>query len=406
MRPDTPQTVTPVAVVGGGPAGMVAALALVQATATHTMRFALVTRESAAPATPLPTEARTAALFRPALDLLDGVGAWADVRPASAPMAALRIVDRTAAPLRAPEVLFEAAEIGLPDFGSNVPNGPLAAALREAVHRAVAAGRLIWYAGVTVTDIAHGADGVTLRLSTGATVTAALVVAADGRESPCRAAAGITAEARDTGQVAVTATFAHTRPHDNVSTEIHRASGPLTTVPLPGHRSSLVWMERTAIAERLLALDDAAFTASLQTHLGPLLGTVSDVSPRGRFDLAYVRAHTLAARRTLLVGEAAHAMPPIGAQGLNLSLRDVAAMAEIVGAALAAGRDPGGADVRAAYAARRSGDVALRMGAVEALNGSLLADSGLVNLARGAGLHVVRAVGPLRRELMRRGLAG
>jgi 2-octaprenyl-6-methoxyphenol hydroxylase len=175
-------------------------------------------------------------------------------------------------------------------------------------------------------------------------------------------------------------------------------------MPDQPHRLALVWMERPAVAERLLALDDAAFRASLSHQLDGLLGDVLTVTPRSRFELTYGRAGTLGAKRILLVGETAHTIPPIGAQGLNLSLADVSAMVEAVSTAFAAGRDPGGADVLAAYSAARTTDIALRTGAVETLNGSLLMDFAPVHLARGAGLHVVRAIGPLRRELMRRGL--
>jgi 2-octaprenyl-6-methoxyphenol hydroxylase len=397
-----------IVVVGGGPVGSAAALGLGKLVAGTSHRVALVA--AAPPQAGTGAEARTAALFGPALDYLDWIGALDGVKPASAPMAGLRILDRTEALLRAPEVLFEASEIDQPWFGLNVPNSALAASLRTALDAAAAsASSLVRYEPATVTAVEPTEDHVELTLSTGQRLSAALVIAADGRHSICRAAARITADLRPTGQVAITANLEHTRPHYGISTEIHRASGPLTTVPLPSmpeqpHRSALVWMERPAVAERLLALDDEAFRASLSHQLDGLLGDVVAITPRSRFDLTYGRTAALGAKRILLVGETAHTIPPIGAQGLNLSLADVSAMIEAVSTALAAGRDPGGADVLAAYSAARMTDIAMRTGAVETLNGSLLMDFAPVHLARGAGLHVVRAIGPLRRELMRRGL--
>ena len=382
-------------VVGGGPVGLSAALALVQAG----VETVLIT--AAPPPAGTGTEARSAALFPASLALLDHLGVFDACRAACAPLTAIRLFDDTGGLLRAPEVLFAAAEIGAASFGQNVPNAVLGAALRNALARQKG---LTWHENCAVLALSNDDIGVHLTLSDGSVVSGALVVAADGRKSVCRAGAGIGVKEWRYDQVAVTAAFSHQRDHDGVSTEFHRSAGPCTTVPLPGRASTLVWVERPAIAARLLAMDDAAFSAALETRLNGLLGSVLSVTPRGKFPLSGLQADTYAARRVMLVGEAAHVMPPIGAQGLNLGLRDVACLVDCVTDALAAGRDPGGAEALAAYNTARATDIGMRMTAVDALNRSLLTGLMPVKLARGFGLHVISAFGPLRRRLIAEGL--
>lgn len=401
-----------VVVAGGGPVGMSAALAFAGAG----LKTALVAPDP--PPAGTATEARTAALFTPQLRLLERIGVWDACRAASAPLSGIRIIDQTSARLKAPEVLFEAREIGQDVFGYNVPNGPLAAALRAAVS---AEPNVTCFQPASVVSFSAAGDGVQLGVSDGRAIRARLVVAADGRNSFCRQAAGIGADVRETGQVAITAVLTHSRPHRGISTEFHRSAGPLTVVPMvtpePGqgqgqgptagrHASALVWIERAAVATRLLTLDDATFRACLSSELGGLLGDLHGIGPRTRFELSFVRARQLVAPRLMLVGEAAHVMPPIGAQGLNLSLRDVAAAVDAVAAARAGDPDPGHAEVLAAYERDRRRDIMTRVGAIEALNASLLADLTPVHLLRGAGLHVLSAVPVLRRQLMRIGLGG
>ena len=393
-----------IAVVGGGPAGLTAALAFADAGC----RTLLVAPAAEPPATG--REARTAALFHTSLSLLARVGAWPACRNASAPLAGIRIIDRTESPLglTAPEVLFEASEIGLETFGYNVPNWAMMAALRDAI--AARPANLTVLDDHVVTGLRVVDQTVEISIDGKPFATARVIAAADGRHSTSRMAAGITADVRDTGQTAITAVISHTRDHHGISTEFHRAAGPCTVVPLPraadgSYASSLVWIERTPVADRLLKLPDDAFLQSLAAQLTGVIGALTGVSARARFDLAFCRASMLAQNRVLLLAEAAHAMPPIGAQGLNLSLRDVAAAVDLVSSAVAEGRNPGSNDVLAAYQRARQRDITARMGAVETLNGSLLMDFGPVNLLRGAGLHALRAVPMLKRQVMRAGLA-
>lgn len=397
-----PGQIFDVAVVGGGPAGICAAIAL----ARSGCRTILIAPEPPPPGTG--TQARTAALFEPALKLLERCGAWPACRDASAALRGIRLIDQTTSPfgLKAPEVLFEAREIGLEAFGYNIPNAALMSALGNLLPDVpgltVLAGRRVERVEICDAYARLWLDDLNV-------VSTRLIAAADGRHSISRTAAGIDASVKDTDQVALTGIVSHSRPHYGISTEIHSAAGPCTVVPMPppaarGHASSLVWIERSAVARRLLELSDNDFLTALGARLAGLLGELSAITGRGRFDLAFVRAAALGSRRTILLAEAAHVMPPIGAQGLNLSLRDVSSAVEFIGQAVASGADPGSDTVLLSYERSRRTDIAARMGAVEALNGSLLMDFGPLNLVRGAGLHAVRALPPLRRQLMRLGL--
>ncbi|MFP3921985.1 MAG: FAD-dependent monooxygenase, partial [Dichotomicrobium sp.] len=239
-----------------------------------------------------------------------------------------------------------------------------------------------------------------LALGEGGSIAARLVVGADGRNSLCRRKAGIKARSWDYPQTAIACNFSHSRPHEETCIELHRASGPLTLVPLPGDNASLVWVETPGEAERLYALDEVAFARQLERSMHFALGRVTEVGARGMFPLSGLQARDFAARRIALVGEAAHVVPPIGAQGLNLGYADVAALTRIV----RAHHDPGGEAVARDYNRARRGDVLTRTLAADLLNRTLYSGFAPFQLARGAGLHLVNTVGPLRRLLMREGI--
>lgn len=382
-------------VIGAGPAGLACALAL--ASVGVDVAVAGPRAQSTADADP-----RTAALFPTSLAFLANIGIWERVAPVSAPMRALRLIDDTGGLLRAPEVLFDAAEIGAEVLAYNVPNAPLVAALDERVGGHPGIARIVT---TGVTGIELGSDSGTAQLSEGGSITAPLVVAADGRRSIARQAAGIAVSTWRYDQAAIAGTFRHSRPHGETSTEFHTEAGPLTTVPLPGAASSLVWLERPDTVSRLMALDDAGFALALETRLQGLLGTISHAGPRVSYPMAGLVAERYGANRVALIGETAHAFPPIGAQGLNLSLRDAAHLAELVGERRRSHGDVGGADLLSAYHDARKADVAVRTYAVDALNRSLIAGIGGLGLVRGAGLHLLNALSPLKRALMRQGLA-
>jgi 2-octaprenyl-6-methoxyphenol hydroxylase len=380
-----------VGIVGTGPAGLAAALAL----AGLGLRVVAV---GMAPGRP---DTRTAALFTGSVQLLVNLGAWENCRAAGEPMRGLRIVDDMGALLRAPEVTFTAAEAGLDCFGYNVPN----AALIEALRRRIDAHPAITLIEAGVEDISIASGSVELRLSDGNRLSVGLVVGADGRNSLCRRAAGIGVRTWGYEQSALTCTFSHQRPHDGISTEFHRPAGPLTVVPSPGRTSSLVWVERPAAAARLRELDEADFRQALEARLQGLLGTIGHIGPRGVFPLSGLAAEATGSSRVALVGEAAHVIPPIGAQGLNLGLRDVAILTDCVALAVDRNDDVGAPAVMQAYSAARRFDVASRIWTIDLLNRSLLSQFLPVQAVRGFGLHLLKAIGPARRLAIREGLA-
>ena len=313
----------------------------------------------------------------------------------------MRIVDATARLIRAPEVRFAAAEIGLDAFGHNIENRHLVAALEA---RAETLDGLVRIEDDAVAVEIRG-DGATVRLKNGDAVTARLVVGADGRRSLCRAAAGIESRGRSYPQTALTFNLTHTRPHQDTSTEFHTEAGPFTLVPLPGDRSSLVCVTGPHDAEQLQSLGDDALNAEIEHRSHSLLGKVSVEPGRGVFPLAVETVHSFGAGRIALIGEAAHLVPPIGAQGLNLGLRDAATIGELAVAARREGGDIGDDALLARYDTLRRADVQSRTLAVDLLNRTLLTDFLPVQSARGLGLYLLDRVGPLRRAAMREGVA-
>jgi 2-octaprenyl-6-methoxyphenol hydroxylase len=313
----------------------------------------------------------------------------------------MRIVDDTDRLWRAPEVSFEAAEIGLDAFGWNIENRHLIAALHA---RAAELPQLI-----RIEDAAQaleiGDDGVTVTLAGGDAVTSRLIVAADGRRSICRAAAGIDVDRRDYPQTALTFNVAHTRSHRDTSTEFHTAQGPFTLVPLSGLRASLVCVVASREADRIEELRADALDAEIERRSHSILGKIRVEPGRGRFPLGIETARQFAARRIALVGEAGHVIPPIGAQGLNLGLRDAATIGELAVMAWRSGEDAGSESVTREYDRRRRADVASRATVVDILNRSLLSGFLPAQSVRGLGLYVLDRIGPLRRLIMREGVA-
>jgi len=378
-------------VVGGGPAGLTAAIALAGAG----VATALVAGR------PRTTDNRTTALLMGSVTALKTLGVWQRCQANAAPLRVMRIVDDTGRLLRAPEVRFEADEIGLQAFGYNIENRYLIAAMLELACE-IAALEVI---REDATRVTVGADAVTITLESGETVVARLAVGADGRRSACRKAAGIETERWSYPQSALTLTLRHSRPHHDISTEFHRPRGPFTLVPLPGQRSSLVFVSEPDEAARLKALPDVELAAAIEQHAHSILGKIEVEPERGLFRLAVERARTLGAHRVALVGEAGHVIPPIGAQGLNLGLRDAATIGELVATAHRQGHDPGANDLTSRYAQMRRADVTGRTLAVDLLNRSLLSEFLPLQGARGLGLTLLQHIGPLRRAAMREGVA-
>lgn len=374
-----------VAVVGPGHVGAAAALAF----AAEGRSVALV-----GPAAPR-RDGRTLAVMGPSWELLERLGVAARLGSQIAPLAVMRLVDDTGSLFRRPPTEFRAREVGQEQFGWNVEAASLGAALLDVAADISAIDRF----EAPATGFSAEPDALRLALEDGGQVAARLLVGADGRKSAVRHGAGIGAREWRYPQVALTTIVAHTRPHRDVSTEFHTRSGPCTTVPLPGRRSSIVWMVAPDEAERLMALDDASLALAIERRTHSILGQLAIDGPRGLTPMSGLSVERFTAPRLALVGEAAHVFPPIGAQGLNLGIRDVVSL---VGSA--SGTDPGAPDGLARYESGRQADVRTRTGAVDMLNRSLLADMLPVDFARGLGLLALDAIGPLRRLAMRQGL--
>ncbi|WP_299812840.1 UbiH/UbiF family hydroxylase [Tardiphaga sp.] len=380
-----------VAVVGGGPAGLAAAIALADTGA----RVALVARRAAY------ADNRTTALLGGSVDFLERLDVWRRCAGQSADLTTMRLVDDTGRLIRAPEVKFVSAEIGLDTFGYNIANRDLMTALEER------AGEL---ANLTRIDddaetIRMGDNNVVVHMTQGASLSARLVVGADGRQSLCRNAAGIEVKRRPLDQAALTFNMSVGRPHHNTSTEFHTTSGPCVFVPLPGQRCSVVWVSTPKEAERLMALSDTELSAAAEKQSHSIFGRVSVEPGRYLFPLGIEQPKQVAKNRVVLVGESAHVVPPIGAQGLNMGLRDAGDIARIVGDAMASGEDIGGPTVLARFERARRSDIASRTFAIDMANRSLLSDLLPVQLMRGIGMQLIGSVGPLRRVAMREGLS-
>jgi 2-octaprenyl-6-methoxyphenol hydroxylase len=380
-----------IAVLGAGPAGLAAALVL--ATLGADVALAATRREG--------VDTRTTALLLDSIALLKNLSVWPRLAAESTPLTAVRLADDRGGLMRAPEVVLTAAEFGLASFGANVANPALLAAL-EAVARGHP--RLSWLPTAGVAEAREIDGAVRLRLAEGDILTAALLVGADGRNSLARASAGIATRRWSYPQAALAASIHHGRPHGSITTELHRRAGPLTLVPSLGDQSSFVWVEEPREAARLADLDAPAFLDELAARLKGLLGPLYGLTPRALYPLAGLKAERMAKGRILLVGEAAHVLPPIGAQGLNLGLRDAATLGDCIADARARGEDAGGEGVGRAYARAREGDVAIRSLAVDLFNRSLLSDFLPLQAARGIGMHLLANVAAVRRLAIAGGL--
>jgi 2-octaprenyl-6-methoxyphenol hydroxylase len=378
-------------VVGAGAAGLTAAIALASAGAETTV----IAKGGRA------ADQRTTALLRGSVNALLALGAWERCRQHAAPLKVIRIIDDTRRLLRAPEVRFAASEIGLDSFGENIENGFLVDALKA---RARELASLSF-----IEDEAQALDiedhKVSVTLQAGGRVTGRLAIGADGRCSLCRAAAGIKTDRRAYAQTALTFNMRHGRPHHDTSTELHTETGPFTLVPLPGRRSSLVFTVDPREAPALAALPDGAAAQEIERRSHSILGKLELEPGRGSFPLAVETARRFGAHRVMLVGEAAHVVPPIGAQGLNLGLRDAAVAGELVADARRAGGDVGADELTERYDRMRRADILTRAAVTDLLNRTLLSDFLPVQAAHGLGLFLLQRLAPLRRAAMREGVA-
>ncbi|MDK4735843.1 UbiH/UbiF family hydroxylase [Rhizobium sp. CNPSo 3490] len=376
-----------IAVIGGGLAGMIAAIALGRGGRSVALVAPVATKE----------DQRTTALMDQSIRFLDRLTLWEKLRSAAAPLTSMRIIDGTDRLLRAPTTTFRAAEVGLDAFGYNFPNKVLTDILEAAT---AGEGNVTRF-----TDMAESidisAERVSLTLAGGEVLTADFAVGADGRGSKLREAAGIGVRNWSYPQSAMVLNFAHSLPHQNISSEFHTKHGPFTQVPLPGSRSSLVWVQDPADAAARMELPLAELGSLVETQMQSMLGKVSVEEGVQVWPLSGMMAHRFGKGRIALIGEAAHVFPPIGAQGLNLSLRDIMALTDIL---CDRAELPLPADAGESFDRRRRADIMTRTASVDLLNRSLLSDFLPVQMLRAAGLHILSAIPPLRNLLMREGI--
>jgi 2-octaprenyl-6-methoxyphenol hydroxylase len=380
-----------VAVIGGGPAGLAAAIAVAQSGT----RVALVARRAPY------GDNRTTALLGGSVDFLNQLDVWRRCEDKAAALQTMRLVDDTNRLIRAPEVRFACHEIGLESFGYNVENRLLLEALEA---RAAELATLVRIDDEAESVVPGEADAA-IRTRQGRLLSATLVIGADGRHSLCREAAGIEVRRRDLKQAALTFNVTHVRPHHNVSTEFHTPQGPCVFVPLPGNRSSVVWVMDPAGAAQRMAISDTELSEAAERQSHSILGRLVVEPGRHVFPLTIEQPAKFAANRIALVGEAAHVLPPIGAQGLNMGLRDAADIAGMVQQTLLQGEDLGSPQLLARFNLARRADVASRTFVIDLANRSLWSDFLPVQMLRAAGLHFIGALGPLRRLAMREALA-
>ncbi len=384
-----------VVIVGGGPSGLAAAIACAQAS----IRVALIAQVSPY------GDNRTTALLGQSAEWLGDIGVWPRAEIHAAKLRTMRLVDDTRRLIRAHEVKFESSEIGLDTFGYNIENRHLVDALEARAAELPALIRFDDRVALISMDAETDSGHATLTLAKGENLRARLIVGADGRKSLCRDAAGIAVKHRDYPQTALTFNVAHARPHDDVSTEFHTEHGPCVVVPLPGQRSSIVWVLPPQRAAQLAAMNDAELSASIEVQTHSILGKMQVEGARHVFPLAIEQMSRIAANRIALIGEAAHVVPPIGAQGLNLGLRDAQAICELAIAALASGDDPGSADILQKYDAQRAPDIMSRTAIIDMANRTLLTPFIPVQAMRAIGMDMIGAIGPLRRLAMREGIS-
>ncbi len=382
-------------VSGAGASGLVAAIALAKS------GFSVI----CAGRSETPETGRTVALFEGSLRFLRSLCLSSLVDQATQPIRAIRLIDDTGARLPVPPLTLEARDIGLDALGKNVENARLVAGL------AAAAAALPQLRLVTdlIADFSFASDGATASLQDGSQLRTRLVVAADGRRSPARQAANISARTWSYSQVAMTAFVAHRKPHGGLSVEFHTRQGPCTLVPLPGtsdhpHRSSLVWLMAPHEAERRRTLSDDMLGSELTHQTRAIFGRVRFEEPRGSFPMTGLKVNRLIAPRVALMGEAAHAFPPLAAQGLNLSLRDIAYLAATLRDARTRDMDIGSVAALQPYERARRRDIALRTSSVDVLNRSIMTDFAPIDAARGLGAVALRICPPLRRAIMREGI--
>ncbi len=357
-----------------------------------------VTSESAAN-----SDLRTTAFLQPSKRLFESAGLWSRLEPHAAALQIMRIVDAGGASYEARDIAdFDASDISDAPFGWNLPNWLLR---REMLGRIDELDNVSFRAGTATTRLTTRQTEARVTLSDGQLVVAKLLLAADGRASNIRAQSNIGVKTWRYGQKALAFSVTHTIPHNNVSTEIHRTGGPFTFVPMPDldgkPRSAIVWMEKGARVQELLELPVAQFEAEIFERSAHLFGPLSLIGRRTAWPIISQLANSLVGQRTALIAEAAHVIPPIGAQGLNMSLADLSCLLDL---AIADPRQVGSDAMLSKYQRARWPETRTRVMGIDLLNRSSMAENPMLRDLRRAGLKALHDIKPLRKTLMKAGL--
>jgi len=389
-----------IVVAGGGIAGLTAAAAFGHA------GFSVICVDPQPPVTDETDEnadIRTTALLQPARDLLQRAGLWDALAPFGTPLQVMRVADAGGpdGAVRRGRA-FDAKDVSEDPFGWNFPNWLLR---REVLAQIQALPNVTFQPGVAAERYLGRTAEARVRLSDGSDIRARLVIAADGRNSPMRQEAGIGVQTTQYGQKALAFAVTHPIPHNSCSTEIHRTGGPFTLVPLPDHdgqpRSAVVWMDDAEKCEARFASDIDDFETEASERSGFIQGPLKLASHRSIWPIISQRANRLTATRLALVAEAAHVVPPIGAQGLNMSLADIATLLKL---AEESRESLGDETMLAKYERARATDIRARVAGIDMLNRISQAESPALRDARAWGIQALHRFGPVRRTLMRLGL--
>ncbi len=381
------------AIGGGSFAGLALALAL--ARFDDRIRIAVVDatppEDTLAPA----FDGRATALSASSRRLLETLGVWTALEADVQPMVDIDITDSDLGDVMRPRLLHFDAEVrpGEPAAWM-LENRHLRACLTAAARDAPS---IDLRAPETVSGYEAGESGVVVALGSGERLDASLLVAADGRNSALRKAAGIKTVGWSYPQVGIVATVAHERPHRGRAIQHFLPAGPFAILPLTGNRASLVWTEEAAQGRAIVALDDAGFLAELRPRFGTSLGAVELAGPRAAFPLDLHIARSFIADRVALVGDAAHGVHPLAGQGLNIGLRDVAALAQVIVEARRIGLEPGDPEALTRYQRWRRFDSAFSGLAMDALNRLFSNDSAPLRMLRSVGLGLVDRTPALKR---------
>ena len=387
-----------VCVVGAGPVGATLACRL----AAGGVRVAVVDRASLPPMEHPDFDGRAYAVAAGSRRLLEAAGVWDGLPQAPSPILDIRVSDgRVGRRASSLFLHFDHTQAGTEPFGWMVE----ARALRVALNAHMHAAGLDVHAPAEATVTRRG-DGAEVRVSDGAVLDCRLVVAAEGRGSPLREQAGIPVTRVPYKQRGIVSAIAHEKPHHGVALEHFLPAGPFAQLPMGGTEgapnvSAIVWTERTAAADRMIGLDDAAFGREIARRLGDHLGTIRPIGRRWIYPLSAMHAQRYVDTRLALVGDAAHGIHPIAGQGLNLGFRDVMALSDLVIAAVAAGEDPGAAGMLALYQRRRRPDNLMMLGATDMLDRLFSTDNPVVRLVRDLGIAGVHRIPALKRGFMR-----